>query len=159
MYTIGQVAKFLGMSRDTLKFYEEMGLARPVQDQKIKVYDTILMVMPLYIHAMPSGVMALIEAMEEAENPQSTLGFMEQYPDEVEVLKKKLEGLGRQFEKTGQFDKEIMKALAMPYQMPKGMRTLLRIACKFGMVDRHWKKLLKENHALEHAKDQLFLKY
>ena len=34
MYTIGQVAKFLGMSRDTLKFYEEKGLARPVQDQE-----------------------------------------------------------------------------------------------------------------------------
>lgn len=34
MYTIGQVAKFLGMSRDTLKFYEEKGLVRPVQDQE-----------------------------------------------------------------------------------------------------------------------------
>lgn len=30
MYTIGQVAKFLGVSRDTLKFYEEMGLVTPV---------------------------------------------------------------------------------------------------------------------------------
>ncbi|MCR8644224.1 MerR family transcriptional regulator [Paenibacillus sp. N1-5-1-14] len=29
MYTIGQVAKFLGMSRDTLKFYEDKGLVRP----------------------------------------------------------------------------------------------------------------------------------
>ncbi|MGL4344095.1 MAG: MerR family transcriptional regulator [Cellulosilyticaceae bacterium] len=33
MYTIGQVAKFLGVSRDTLKFYEEKGLVRPKQDE------------------------------------------------------------------------------------------------------------------------------
>lgn len=32
MYTIGQVAKFLGVSRDTLKFYEEMGLVTPVHN-------------------------------------------------------------------------------------------------------------------------------
>lgn len=32
MYTIGQVAKFLGVSRDTLKFYEEKGLVKPTQD-------------------------------------------------------------------------------------------------------------------------------
>ncbi|MFD3449913.1 MerR family transcriptional regulator [Microbacteriaceae bacterium 4G12] len=32
MYTIGQVAKFLGVSRDTLKFYEEKELVKPQQD-------------------------------------------------------------------------------------------------------------------------------
>ncbi|WP_018759050.1 MerR family transcriptional regulator [Paenibacillus terrigena] len=32
MYTIGQVAKFLGVSRDTLKFYEEKELVRPKQN-------------------------------------------------------------------------------------------------------------------------------
>ncbi len=32
MYTIGQVAKFLGVSRDTLKFYEEMGLVAPTHN-------------------------------------------------------------------------------------------------------------------------------
>lgn len=31
MYTIGQVAKFLGISRDTIKFYEEKGLVKPQQ--------------------------------------------------------------------------------------------------------------------------------
>lgn len=34
MYTIGQVAKFLGVSRDTLKFYEEKGLVKPRQDEE-----------------------------------------------------------------------------------------------------------------------------
>ena len=32
MYTIGQVAKFLSVSRDTLKFYEEKGLVKPKQN-------------------------------------------------------------------------------------------------------------------------------
>ncbi|KOS67888.1 MerR family transcriptional regulator [Lysinibacillus contaminans] len=32
MYTIGQVAKFLGVSRDTLKFYEEKELVKPKQN-------------------------------------------------------------------------------------------------------------------------------
>ena len=83
---------------------------------------------------------------------------MEQYPDKAAQLKKKIEILGREFEKTGQFDQQIKEEFAMPYQMPKGMRPILKIACKFGMVDRDWKRLLKENHALEHAKDQPFLK-
>lgn len=34
MYTIGQVAKFLGVSRDTLKFYEEKGLVSPRKDKE-----------------------------------------------------------------------------------------------------------------------------
>ncbi|MBJ8007907.1 MerR family DNA-binding transcriptional regulator [Bacillus cereus] len=32
MYTIGQVAKFLSVSRDTLKFYEEKDLVKPKQN-------------------------------------------------------------------------------------------------------------------------------
>lgn len=32
MYTIGQVAKFLGVSKDTLKFYEEKELVKPKQN-------------------------------------------------------------------------------------------------------------------------------
>ena len=34
MYTVGQVDHFLGMSRDTLKFYEEKGLVKPQKDQE-----------------------------------------------------------------------------------------------------------------------------
>ncbi len=34
MYTIGQVAKFLGVSRDTLKFYEEKELVKPKQNSE-----------------------------------------------------------------------------------------------------------------------------
>lgn len=44
MYTIGQVAKFLGVSRDTLKYYEEKGLVKPEHDahngyRKYNEYD------------------------------------------------------------------------------------------------------------------------
>lgn len=34
MYTVGQVSKLLGVSRDTLKFYEEKGLVQPEQDEE-----------------------------------------------------------------------------------------------------------------------------
>ncbi|WP_227851731.1 MULTISPECIES: MerR family transcriptional regulator [unclassified Clostridioides] len=34
MYTIGQVSKFLGMSRDTLKFYEDKGLVNPKKNDE-----------------------------------------------------------------------------------------------------------------------------
>lgn len=44
MYTIGQVAGFLGVSRDTLKYYEEKGLVNPTHDiengyRKYNQYD------------------------------------------------------------------------------------------------------------------------
>lgn len=44
MYTIGEVAKFLGVSRDTLKFYEKKGLVNPKQEpengyRKYSSYD------------------------------------------------------------------------------------------------------------------------
>lgn len=49
MYTIGQVAKFLGISRDTLKFYEEKELVNPKKDDEngyrkynhFDIYDVI----------------------------------------------------------------------------------------------------------------------
>jgi len=34
MYTVGQVADFLGVSRDTLKYYEEKELVNPVYDER-----------------------------------------------------------------------------------------------------------------------------
>ncbi len=34
MYTIGQVSKFLGISRDTLKFYEDKGLVNPKKNDE-----------------------------------------------------------------------------------------------------------------------------
>lgn len=49
MYTIGEVAKFLGVSRDTLKFYEKKGLVNPKQEiengyrkySRYDIYDII----------------------------------------------------------------------------------------------------------------------
>lgn len=37
MYTIGQVSKFLGISRDTLKFYEDKGLVNPKKMMKMDI--------------------------------------------------------------------------------------------------------------------------
>lgn len=44
MYTVGQVANFLGVSRDTLKYYEEKELVKPRYDdvngyRKYNPYD------------------------------------------------------------------------------------------------------------------------
>lgn len=42
----------------------------------IQQFDTVLIAMPLYIHAMPSGVMALIEQMEPATSKEQAIGFI-----------------------------------------------------------------------------------
>lgn len=34
VYTVGQVAEFLGISRDTLKFYEKKDLIKPMKDDE-----------------------------------------------------------------------------------------------------------------------------
>ncbi|MGL4345092.1 MAG: hypothetical protein ACRCTE_07845 [Cellulosilyticaceae bacterium] len=47
-----------------------------VLGQYIKKFDTVLIVMPLYIHAMPSGVMKLIEHMETATSNHQAIGFI-----------------------------------------------------------------------------------
>lgn len=46
--------------------------------QYIKTFDTILIVMPLYIHAMPSGVMKLIEHLESSCSNNQSIGFIVQ---------------------------------------------------------------------------------
>ncbi len=49
-------------------------------------FDTVLIVMPLYIHAMPSGVMKLIEHMEPAARKEQSIGFMIQagFPESMQ---------------------------------------------------------------------------
>lgn len=44
----------------------------------IQSFDTVLFVMPLYIHAMPGIVMKLIECMESATGPAKAMGFVVQ---------------------------------------------------------------------------------
>ena len=66
MYTIGQVAKFLGVSRDTLKFYEEKGLVKPQQNSEngyrtynhFDIYDitTINFIEKLMLKSKDSGI-------------------------------------------------------------------------------------------------------
>lgn len=44
----------------------------------LKQFDTIIFVMPLYIHAMPGIVMKLIECMESSAERGKTMGFLVQ---------------------------------------------------------------------------------
>lgn len=168
---------------------------------KMKDYDSIIMVMPLYIHAMPSGVKALIDEMtsfESKEGKRKKLGFIVQFgfpegchakwlSDYFECLAKRLncqylgtvvkgdcafiEGqseryaplfekltkLGKEYEKTGEFNKKLMTEISMPYVFDEKTRKILKVVCKMGIVDRKWKKLQKANNVLKYAKDQPFL--
>ena len=49
MYTIGQVAKFLGISRDTIKFYEEKGLVKPQQNKGMGLSSKLYALAPATI--------------------------------------------------------------------------------------------------------------
>ncbi len=46
--------------------------------QYMKQFDTVIVAMPLYIHAMPGIVMKLIECMESATGPGKSMGFLVQ---------------------------------------------------------------------------------
>lgn len=61
-YTICYAAK-----EDSLKITKYM-----------KQFDTIIVAMPLYVHAMPGIVMKLIECMEKTSDPEKAMGFIVQ---------------------------------------------------------------------------------
>lgn len=46
--------------------------------EELRNYDTVLMAMPLYVHAMPGIVMKLIEEMVPAEGEGKSMGFIVQ---------------------------------------------------------------------------------
>ena len=65
--------------------------------------------------------------------------------------------LGVKFESTGQFDKQIVDELGQPYQFSKSLLCVFRVLEKLGIFNYDWKRLLKQNGALEHALDRPFL--
>jgi len=167
---------------------------------KMKEYDTIIMVMPLYIHSMPSGVKALIDELPRFDSEEGKkIGFIVQFGfpegyhakwlcdyfkclakrlnchylgtvvrgdcafissdlDGYKPLFEKITALGKRFGETGEFDKQLMEIISMPYLFDQKTRFILKGVCKLGIVDRQWKKQLRANKALRYAKDQPFLK-
>lgn len=114
MYTIGQVAKFLGVSRDTLKYYEEKELVKPAQDiengyrkyNRFDIYDIatvnfyremdieIKKIQEIRKSKSVEGIKSLIE-----EKEQEVLGEIEY----KKLLLKKLQIVKEDCEKINQF--------------------------------------------------------
>lgn len=168
-------------------------LARYIED-----FDTIIFILPLYIHAMPGIVMKFIENMEPSTTKDKYIGFIIQagfietkqekfveayfadlarqlnynylgtvskgqaagtymYPKMFKKVFSLLNDLGSAYEKTHDFDKEIVEKLGKPYEISKLMLSTLNIADKLGLSNTFWHKELKKNNALEKRLDKPFL--
>jgi menaquinone-dependent protoporphyrinogen IX oxidase len=166
--------------------------------QYIKGYDTIIFIMPLYIHSMPGVVMKFIEHMEPAEAEGKSIGFIIQagfpetaqekyveryfeslakklnydylgtvskgeaagiymYPKMFKKVLKLVADLGAAYEVTHAFDKEIVKKLGEPYELPKRTLRLLKIVNKLGLSNIGWHRELKKHNAFDKRLDKPFL--
>lgn len=166
--------------------------------QYTQSFDTILMVLPLYIHAMPGIVMKFIECLEPEASGEKHIGFIIQagfpetaqekfveryfaelakqlhynylgtvskggaaaiymFPKKFKKLYKQLSDLGRIYEETHVFDKEITKKLAYPYNLPKFQLGILKVLGKIGLDNVGWNMMLKQNQAFDKRLDKPFL--
>ncbi|WP_102026226.1 MerR family transcriptional regulator [Salirhabdus sp. Marseille-P4669] len=70
MYTIGQVAQFLGISRDTLKYYEEKELVKPVRDdngyRKYNPFDIHDVITTNFYRELDLGIKKIREIKESS---------------------------------------------------------------------------------------------
>lgn len=161
-------------------------------------FDTIIVILPLYIHAMPGVVMKFIEELEPATSEGKYIGFIVQagfietaqhkfleryfedlarqlnyrylgtvskgeaaaiymYPKMFKKVLKLLNDLGKAYEETHAFDKEIVKRLGKPYELSRFLLTVLRLVDKVGLSNVGWHKMLRKNNALDKRLDRPFL--
>lgn len=164
----------------------------------IEKYDTIIIILPLYIHAMPGIVMKFIEELKPATSEGKHIGFIVQagfietaqhrfvepyfedlakqlnynylgtvskgeaagiymYPWMFKKVLKLVADLGKRYEETYTFDKEIVKKLAKPYELSQFKLWLLRLVNKIGLGNVGWHKVLKKNNAFDKRLDKPFL--
>lgn len=164
----------------------------------VEGFDTIIIILPLYIHAMPGIVMKFIEMLEPATTKDKSIGFILQagfietaqerfveayfadlakqlnrnylgtvskgeaagiymYPKMFKKVFKLLNDLGRAYEETHAFDKDIVKKLGKPYELSKLMLSLLNIVNKVGLSNVGWHRELKKNKAFDKRLDRPFL--
>ena len=165
--------------------------------QDIKAYDQIIIILPLYIHAMPSITMKFIECMEAA-NGNQTLGFIVQagfietaqeryvkayfedlakqlnyrylgtvckgeaaaiymYPKLFKKVIERVAQLGKRYEETGGFDKEIVAMLGKPYELSKKQAKKFEFFNKIGLNNIGWHSNLRKNKAMDKRLDKPFL--
>lgn len=166
--------------------------------QYIKGFDTVIIILPLYIHAMPGIVMKFIEKLEPAAEKGKSLGFIVQagfveisqerfvkryfeslakqlnynylgtvskgqsagiymYPKGFKKVLKLVNELGAAYEETHAFDKDIVKKLEQPYDIPKTMLGVLNVANKIGLGNVFWHREMKKNNAMDKRLDRPFL--
>jgi len=65
--------------------------------------------------------------------------------------------LGRAFEETGAFDRELVAKLGAPYCLSKGQLLLLRAVTRIGLNDIGWHRMQKQNGAYERRLDRPYL--
>lgn len=167
----------------------------------LKDYDTILIFLPLYIHAMPGIVMKFIEKLETNIMEGKKLGFLIQagfpetaqeqfvvryfemlskelkcnyigtvckgeaaaaymFPKKYKKIFAELNELGRIFESTGKYDKQITAKLGHPYNLsdysPVTL-TAIKVGYKLGLCDLGWKMMMKKNNVLDRSFDKPFV--
>jgi multimeric flavodoxin WrbA len=161
-------------------------------------FDAMIVILPLYIHAMPGIVMKFIEELEPASAEGKSIGFIVQagfmetaqerfveryyaelarrlnykylgtvskgeaaacymFPKMFKKLFVMLNQLGKAYEETNAFDKEIVKKLGHPYEISKSTLILLNIVNKLGLSNMGWHKFLKQNNAMDKRLDRPFL--
>ncbi len=163
----------------------------------IKEFNHIIIMLPLYIHAMPSIVMKFIECLEPARENQSIgfiiqAGFIEtaqekyvkryfedkamqlnyhylgtvckgeaagiyMYPKMFKKVLKLIAELGQKYEKTRQFDEDIVSKLAKPYELSKGQAKFFEFINQTGLNNVGWHSVLRKNNALDKRLDRPFL--
>lgn len=114
MYTIGQVAKFLDVSRDTLKFYEEKGLVKPKQNiengyRKYNHFD-IYDITTVNLYREMDIEIKKIQELRKSKSIEGIKSLLEEKEKEVlkeieykKLLLKKLQIVKEDCEKTKQF--------------------------------------------------------
>lgn len=164
----------------------------------VENFDTIIIILPLYIHAMPGIVMKFFEKLEPAKTEGKSLGFIIQagfmetsqerfveryfkamaknlnynylgtvskgeaagiymYPKMFKKVLKLVSDLGKAYEETHSFDKEIVTKLAGRYDLSKSTLRLLNIVNKLGLSNVGWHRELRKNNAFEKRLDRPFL--
>ncbi|MGA3599280.1 MerR family transcriptional regulator [Lysinibacillus agricola] len=114
MYTIGQVAKFLGVSRDTLKFYEEKELVKPKQDMEngYRKYDhfDIYDITTVNFYREVDIEIKKIQELRKSKSIEGIKSLLEEKEQEVleeieykKLLLKKLQTVKEDCEKVKQF--------------------------------------------------------
>ncbi|GKX32213.1 hypothetical protein SH1V18_46930 [Vallitalea longa] len=166
--------------------------------QYVDNFDNIIIIMPLYIHAMPGSLMKFIEYLNPSEVKGRSLGFIIQagfietkqekyveryfesltkrlnynylgtvskgeaagiymFPKMFRKVLRRFNELGRIYENTHTFDKEITAQLGKPYRMSKLQITIYQFLCDIGINNIGWHKVLKRNDAFEKRLDRPFL--